>query len=85
MDPDKWLATITLLLLAVVLSGCVKLTHTDPAGNITEYIRIGEQQIDGMILTLPDGSEILFERQKSTIPVLIVTPTGVQLGTVEKP
>lgn len=60
----------------LVLGGCVLVKLPDG----TEYWRIGEQQIGEVLFTLPDGTKFLMERQKSTIPVLIVTPAGWQLG-----
>ncbi len=71
---------LALLLLALLLGGCVHVKMPDG----TEYWRFGEQQIGEVLLTMPDGTEFLMERQKSTIPVLIVTPTRFQFGEARK-
>lgn len=76
---------LTACLLLFVLVGCAALEHTDRDGNVTKYWRIGEQSIGVGSVTLPDGTVLNFTEQKSTIPVLIVTPTGVQLGEGRMP
>lgn len=63
------LLTLTCLLL---LSGCVHVRYKD-----FEYLRIGNQQIGEALLTLPDGSELLLDGQKSNLPSVTITlPVG---------
>ena len=73
-------AKILIITLALLLNGCVHVKLPDG----TEYWRLGEQQIGEVLFTLPDGTEFLMVRQKSTIPVWIVTPAGWQLGEARK-
>ncbi len=71
---------ITIIACLLIVGGCVKFTHTDPQGNIIEYIRIGNQQIGEALLTLPDGSELLLDGQKSELPTVVVTATSITVG-----
>ena len=79
---------VALIILTLLLfSGCASLEHTDKDGNVTKYFRIGNQQIGEGLLRLPDGSELLFEGQKSDLPTVTVTlPVGAfKIGNEVKP
>ena len=67
----KHLLTLALLLL----SGCVHVRQGD-----FEYWRFGEQQISEALLTLPDGSELLLDGQKSELPKVEITATNITIG-----
>jgi len=75
--------TLLLLILALILGGCVQFSHTDPQGNVVKYLRFGEQQIGEAILTLPDGSELLLDGQKSELPKVEITATSITIGGKE--
>ena len=66
--------------IVIWLSGCVHVRHGD-----FEYWRLGDQQIGEALLTLPDGSELLLDGQKSEMPVIVVTPAGVMVGKQVQP
>lgn len=44
-----------------------------------EYWRLGNQQIGEALLTLPDGSELLLEGQKSELPHVTITATSIEI------
>lgn len=69
-----------LLLLALLLAGCVHVRHGE-----FEYWRLGEQQIGEALLTLPDGSELLLDGQKSELPKVEITlpATSITIGKKE--
>jgi hypothetical protein len=71
----KYLLTIV---LALVLSGCVHVKQGD-----FEYWRLGDQQIGEALLTLPDGSELLLDGQKSELPKVEITATSITIGGKE--
>ncbi len=72
--------TLLLIALALLLGGCVQFSHTDPQGNVTKYLRFGSQQIGSALLTLPDGSELLLDGQKSELPTVEITATSITIG-----
>ncbi len=69
-----------LIIAAVLIGGCAMLEHTDKDGNVTRYFRIGNQSIGEGMLTLPDGSELLFEGQKSELPKVEITANSITIG-----
>lgn len=66
---------VVVLLLALMLGGCVHVKQGD-----FEYWRFGEQQIGEALLTLPDGSELLLDGQKSELPGVEITATSITIG-----
>ena len=64
-----------IILFVFILSGCVHVRQGD-----FEYWRFGEQQIGEALLTLPDGSELLLEGQKSELPKVEITATSITIG-----
>ncbi len=71
---QTWL--ILCLLMACLVGGCVRVILPDG----TEYLRIGSQQIGEALLTLPDGSELLLDGQKSELPKVEITATSITIG-----
>jgi hypothetical protein len=71
---------LTLTLLLLVLAGCVTMTYEDTEGNIIRYERFLEQEINEVLLTLPNGAEFLLEGQKSKLPHVTITSTGIEIG-----
>jgi len=64
---------LIIILTCLLLAGCVSIKLPDG----TEYFRFGPQQIDDCLITRPDGTEILFEGQKSELPTVTITlPVG---------
>lgn len=53
------------VLPAILLAGCVSITYELPNGHTLRYTRLGNQQIGGMTVTLPEGPVIQFEAQTS--------------------
>lgn len=70
---------IILILIALLLSGCVIFEHTDKAGNLTRYFRLGSQSIGDGSVTLADGSVLNFEKQESAVPVLVIEIPGAKV------
>ena len=66
---------LTLILLAVLTGGCVMVKQGD-----FEYWRFGDQHIGEALLTLPDGSELLLDGQRSELPHVMISPTGIEIG-----
>ncbi len=70
-----WAPKILLITLALILCGCVHVKQGD-----FEYWRFGSQQIGSALLTLPDGSELLLDGQKSELPTVEITATSITIG-----
>ena len=68
--------TTIALLLALMLCGCVHVKD----GKGLEYWRLGNQQIGEVLLTFPDGSELLLDGQKSELPPVKITTEGIFIG-----
>lgn len=76
-----WAQKVLLITLALLIGGCVHVRHGE-----FEYWRFGNQQIGEALLTLPDGSELLLEGQKSELPRVIITATSIEIdGKQVKP
>ncbi len=71
---------LILCLLMAVVAGCVTMTYEDAEGNIIKYERFLEQEINEVLLTLPNGAEFLLEGQKSNLPHVMITSTGIEIG-----
>ncbi len=67
--------TITAILLCLLLGGCVHVKQGE-----FEYWRLGEQTIGEALLTLPDGSQLLLDGQKSELPKVEITATSITIG-----
>ncbi len=67
-----------LIWLALLLGGCVHVKQDD-----FEYWRFGSQQIGSALLTLPDGSELLLDGQKSELPKVEITATSITIGKLK--
>ncbi len=72
------LVAIFVVLLCLLFCGCVHVKHGD-----FEYWRLGNQQIGEALLTLPDGSELLLESQKSELPRVTITATSIEISGKE--
>ena len=70
---------ILTITLALILSGCyASLKHTDKDGNVTQYVRIGNQTIGTGSIDLPCGGKLTFTEQESKMPPIRVTlPNGI--------
>ncbi len=73
-----WVPKVLLITLALLIGGCV---HVKQDG--FEYWRFGSQQIGSALLTLPDGSELLLDGQKSELPTVEITATSITIGGKE--
>jgi len=74
-----WIPKVLLITLALLLGGCV---HVKQDG--FEYWRFGSQQIGSALLTLPDGSKLLLDGQKSALPTVEITATSITIGGKER-
>ncbi len=68
------------ILLSLILCGCAMLEHTDKDGNVTRYIRVGNQSIGVGNAMLPDGTVLNFTEQKSELPKVEITATSIKIG-----
>lgn len=69
--------TIITLIACLLLGGCAMLEHTDKAGNVTRYFRVGDQSIGFGSVTLPDGTVLNFTEQEAELPTVTITlPVG---------
>ncbi len=73
-----WAAKVVIITLALLLGGCVHVKQDD-----FEYWRFGSQQIGSALLTLPDGSELLLDGQKSELPKVEITATSITIGKLK--
>lgn len=92
MKNFNWELAVALLLgiafwacVVMMLGGCVKMTYTDAEGNSITYERLLEQEVDEVLLTLPNGAEFLMDGQKSKLPGVVITPAGITIGAKEMP
>ena len=73
--PRQWKNAAWIILLCLILGGCVHVKQGE-----FEYWRFGEQTIGEALLTLPDGSELLLDGQKSELPKVEITATSITIG-----
>ncbi len=66
---------ICILIILLTLTGCVHVRQGE-----FEYWRFGNQEVSEALLTLPDGSELLLEGQKSELPKVEITATSIIIG-----
>ncbi len=69
---------LAIIIGTLVLNGCVHVKQGE-----FEYWRFGSQQIGSALLTLPDGSELLLDGQKSELPKVEITATSITIGGKE--
>ena len=75
---------ITIIILALLLSGCyASLKHTDKYGNVTEYVRIGNQTIGVGSIELPGGGKLNFIGQESKLPHVKIEVDSIEIGGKE--
>lgn len=77
-------AAMACILIVCLASGCyASLKHTDVNGNVTEYVRIGNQAIGVGTATLPDGTVLNFTGQESKLPHVKIGVDTIEIGGKE--
>ena len=78
------LALFVLCYVFLPLTGCyASLKHTDTKGNVTEYVRIGNQSIGVGSIELPCGGKLTFEGQESKLPHVSISAKEIVIGGEE--
>lgn len=60
---------LLIILFCCLVGGCVSAKYNPKTSEIS-YLRIGDQELGGVEIILPDGSSVAFEQQKSETEIL---------------
>ena len=67
---------LLIITLALVMCGCVRVKLPDGS----EYLRIGPQKIEEVLIEFPNGTQFLMENQKAELPTVEITATSITIG-----